>query len=300
MNTTTTKPVLIAGWFSFDLPHNTAGDLLARQTAISWTKEAGLDYRTAVANPEATDEVATQTLNPKDYSAVVFVCGPLTESHILPFIQNFKGIKRIALNVSVVDTSDLSNEFDVIIPRDTSNETNPDISLATPSVAVPVIGLIYVGRQREYPTQRHEEVEKLVDSAVKKVGAATVMIDTRLPHNQYGLSSIDQIESTIRHMDIVITTRLHGAVLSLRNGTPPVVIDSVPEGAKVTRQMEALDWPLRFTIEGLTETQLISSINTALTQSSHDLARKVANDAEKKIQKLRDMYISTLNKDASI
>lgn len=300
MNTTTTKPVLIAGWFSFDLPHNTAGDLLARQTAISWTKEAGLDYRTAVANPEATDEVAAQTLNPTDYSAVVFVCGPLTESHILPFIQNFKGVKRIALNVSIVDTSDLSNEFDVIIPRDTSNETNPDISLATPSVAVPVIGLIYVGRQREYPTQRHEEVEKLVDSAVKKIGAATVMIDTRLPHNQYGLSSIDQIESTIRHMDIVITTRLHGAVLSLRNGTPPVVIDSVPEGAKVTRQMEALDWPLRFTIEGLTATQLISSINTALTQASHDLARKVTNEAADKIQKLRDMYISALDKDAGL
>jgi hypothetical protein len=79
-----------------------------------------------------------------------------------------------------------------------------------------------------------------------------------------------------------------------------VVIDSVPEGAKVTRQMEALDWPLRFTIESLTEAQLISAINIALTQASHDLARIVANEAEKKIQILRDMYISALDKDGKL
>lgn len=292
------KPVLIAGWFSFDLPHNTAGDLLAKQTAITWTQEAGFDYRIAMTNPSSPNEVPTNALHPEDYYAVVFVCGPLTERHILPFIQPFSGIKRIALNVSIVETSDLSNEFDVIIPRDTNTETNPDISLATSSVPVPVIGLIYVGKQREYPTQKHEEVEELVSKAVNRLGAATVMIDTRLPHNQYGLSSIDQIESTIRHMDIVITTRLHGAVLSLRNGTPPVVIDSVPEGAKVTRQMEALDWPLRHTIADLSEAQLITSINSALTQASHDLALKVANMAEKKLQKLRDSYILSLKKAA--
>lgn len=287
--------VLISGWFSFDLPHNTAGDLLAKQSAISWAEEVGYECFVAVARPEVTNEVVTDEQIPGDYDALVFVCGPLTESHLLPFIKKFKDIKRIALNVSIVDTSDLSKEFDVIIPRDSRDVHNPDISLATPSSPVPVVGLIYVGQQREYPTQQHEAVEQLVNVVLEKIGAAKVMIDTRLPHNQYGLTSIDQVESTIRKMDIVITTRLHGAVLSLRNGTPPVVIDSVPEGAKVTRQMQTLNWPLSYTIANIDEKKLTKAIQSALESLSKELASEVVDMAERQLQTIKDTFIKALN-----
>lgn len=288
------RRIAVSGWFSFDLPHNTAGDLLAQQSAIVWAQQAGYTCDVAVTHPKLPHEIATDQLKPDDYDAIVFVCGPLTESHILPFIRRFTGIKRIALNVSVVDTSNLANEFDVIIPRDTPTQTNPDISLATEASSAPVIGLIYVGKQREYPTQKHDTVEQLVAKVIKKLGAATVMIDTKLPHNQYGLSSIAQVESVIRHMDAVITTRLHGSVLSLRNGVPPVVIDPVPEGAKVIRQMKALGWPLAYTISDVTEDTLEQAIQDALGQASRNKAAEVIGTAQRKLENIKTRFIEAL------
>jgi hypothetical protein len=288
------RRIIISGWFSFNLPHNTAGDLLAQQSAVAWATEAGYECFVAVACPKEVHEVATESLRAKDYDAVVFVCGPLTESHISSFMQKFSDIKRIALNVSIVATSNLSKEFDVIIPRDTPIQTNPDISLATPTQIVPVAGLIYVGRQREYPTQQHDAVEILVQKVVQKIGLATVGIDTKLPHNQYGLSSIAQVESVIRHMDIVITTRLHGSVLSLRNGVPPVVIDPVPEGAKVIRQMKALKWPLAYTIGNLTEQQLEAAIQSALAKQSRNKATEVITKAQQELDGVKALFIEAL------
>jgi hypothetical protein len=288
------KKVLIAGWFSFDLPHNTAGDLLAQESAVRWATEAGYSCKIAVPNPVSPQEITTSYINPRDYDAVVFVCGPLTKSHIRPFMQQFSTIKRIALNVSVVPTSDLSDEFDVIIPRDTDDITNPDISLASSSRPVPVIGLIYVGKQKEYPSQQHETVEKIVHEVLGKVGAATVRIDTRLPHNEYGLSSISQIESTIQHMDIVITTRLHGAVLSLRNNIPPIAIDSVPGGAKVMKQMKALDWPLTYSIDRLDEEKLEQAIHIALTKQSRNLTTRKVKDTLNRLTKIESLFVNAL------
>ena len=36
-------------------------------------------------------------------------------------------------------------------------------------------------------------------------------------------------------MDAVVTTRLHGTVLAIKNGVPPVVIDPIAGGRKVLR-----------------------------------------------------------------
>lgn len=289
------RRLLICGWFSFDLPHNTAGDLLAQRTAKAWATEAGFTCDVAVPHPIAADEVATSELKPQDYSVVVFVCGPLTASHIVPFMEKFSAARRVALNVSIVPTADLSRVFDVIIPRDSQEVTNPDISLASKSEPTPVVGLIYVGRQKEYPNQRHDAVEATVDEVVKKMGLAIVRIDTKLPHNQYGLSSIGQVESVMKHMDLVITTRLHGSVLSLRNGVPPIAIDPVPGGAKVLKQMKALDWPLVYTVDKLDEGQLREAIDTAMTKQSRELAASKVERALSELTEVETLFVDALD-----
>ena len=43
--------VLVAGWFSFNYGHATAGDLLARDLACSWLAKAGFAYDVALAPP---------------------------------------------------------------------------------------------------------------------------------------------------------------------------------------------------------------------------------------------------------
>ena len=242
------KPrVLIAGWFTFESPHNTAGDLLARQVLTGWLVKAGYEYKIGVSRPTTTDEVDIDLVEPADYSAIIFVCGPITSGHVTPLMRKFSSIKRIAVNVSVVPTSDLSQEFDEIIARDDISTSNPDIVLLSEKNKAPVVGVIYAGRQKEYPNQQHDQVQSVIEKVLSNHDIAVVSIDTKLPGNEFGLKSIGQIESVISRMDAVITTRLHGTVLSLRNGVPVVSIDPVPNGAKVTSQVKVLGWPITCT-----------------------------------------------------
>src|ERR1035437_10387608 len=102
MKGTPRRRVLVAGWFSFELPHCTAGDLLAQRTAVRWATSAGFSCSIAVPHPAASNEVPTAALEPSDYDVVVFVCGPLTSSHVKPFMRQFPCAKRIALNVTIL------------------------------------------------------------------------------------------------------------------------------------------------------------------------------------------------------
>ena len=76
------------------------------------------------------------------------------------------------------------------------------------------------------------------------VQAAIIPIDTRLDSNAGGLRTPREIDSLIARMDVVVTTRLHGMVLALKNGVPAVVVDPIEGGAKITRQAEVLRWPV--------------------------------------------------------
>jgi hypothetical protein len=44
-------------------------------------------------------------------------------------------------------------------------------------------------------------------------------------------------------MDLVVTTRLHGLVLALKNAVPTLAADPVAGGAKVSAQAQAWSWP---------------------------------------------------------
>ncbi len=77
----------------------------------------------------------------------------------------------------------------------------------------------------------NEAINKLIQSREM----VTVPIDTRLDTNSSRLRSAAEVESLIARMDLVITTRLHGLVLALKNGVPAVAIDPIPGGFKIER-----------------------------------------------------------------
>jgi exopolysaccharide biosynthesis predicted pyruvyltransferase EpsI len=79
---------------------------------------------------------------------------------------------------------------------------------------------------------------------------AVIAIDTRLDENRTGLRTAGEVESLIARMDVVLTTRLHGMVLALKNGVPAIAIDSVAGGAKVRRQPTRSAGPSRSTLTG--------------------------------------------------
>jgi hypothetical protein len=77
----------------------------------------------------------------------------------------------------------------------------------------------------------------MADSALHRAGSAPPWADG-------GPATAAQIESAIAATDVVVTTRLHGLVLVLKNGVPALAVDPVAGGAKVAGQAAAWDWPV--------------------------------------------------------
>src|SRR6185369_5990869 len=86
--------------------------------------------------------------------------------------------------------------------------------------------------------------------------AAVVPIDTRLDANATGLRGPAEVEAAIARMDAVVTTRLHGMVLALKNGVPALVIDPIPGGAKIARQAAAIGWRSVLVVDALDDDAL--------------------------------------------
>jgi hypothetical protein len=154
---------LIIGWFSFELMGATAGDLIARDIACRWLARAGVAPDVAVTDPSLPGEVATERVRAEDYDTLVFVCGPVGDGPPLnAFLARFSHARKIALNVSLLQDPEEWNPFDAVIERDGPATTQPDITFAADELAVPVVGVVLVGSQEEYPTQRHEAAERVI------------------------------------------------------------------------------------------------------------------------------------------
>src|SRR4051794_38481836 len=122
-----TMKTLVVGWFSFERGHATAGDLLARDVACQWLQQAGYTYDVAVTSP-FHDGVDWQSVEPKDYSQVVFVCGPFERGELeTEFLERFGGHRLIGLNLSMQLPLDEWNPFDFLIERDSSVDAHPDM-----------------------------------------------------------------------------------------------------------------------------------------------------------------------------
>ena len=72
-----------------------------------------------------------------------------------------------------------------------------------------------------------------------------------------------EVESLIARVDVVVTTRLHGLVLALKNGVPAVAVDPVRGGAKVCRQAQTLGWPYAYAVDEATPALLGKHSNAA-------------------------------------
>ena len=141
---------LVAGWYSFEQMGATAGDLLARDLVCDWLRKAGLQCDVAVAPPFEGD-VDWRTVDPAGYSHVVFVCGPFENRWpVTEFLQRFAGRRLIGVNLSMLEPLEVWNPFDLLLERDSSLRSNPDVTFLTSQKLVPVVGLVLVHPQKEY------------------------------------------------------------------------------------------------------------------------------------------------------
>jgi hypothetical protein len=289
---------LVAGWFSWEMYSATAGDLMACEVACDWLREAGHSYDVALAAP-FRGGVDWRQVDPGQYAHVVFVCGPFRNigPAITEFLERFAGSCLIGLDLSMIEPPDRWNPFDVLLERDSAAASRPDISFACRQDRVPVVGVCLVHPQKEYKDRgRHQLANEAVERLIASREMAVVRIDTRLDANSTGLRTPREVESLIARVDAVVTTRLHGTVLALKNGVPALAIDPIAGGAKVRRQAETVGWPVVFTADVLDDGDLSRALDFCLTEEARTRARRCRDDAVKKVLRVRDEFLAALTR----
>lgn len=286
---------LVTGWFSFEQMGATAGDLLARDLVCEWLRRAGHSYDVAIA-PPFQGGVDWRSVDPSTYSNIVFVCGPFGNGWpITDFLPHFAGCRLIGINLSMLESLDKWNPFDLLFERDSSVTSRPDITFLSRQAKVPIVGVVLVHPQKEYGEKaKHQVANDAIQRLVASREMSAVRIDTRLDDNITGLRSPAEVESLIARMDVVLTTRLHGTVLALKNGVPVIAIDPIVGGAKIRRQAETIGWPLIFTTEALEQEVLEKAFEYCLTEEARSKAKECREKAIKMVQEVCDQFVSAL------
>lgn len=284
--------VLVTGWFSFPDGEITAGDLLARDAAVADLRSLGVAHDVAMTRtflrggPGSEDPAASVdvlAVDPARYGTVLFVCGPARGRQVDWLADRFPHARLLGVNVSVVGGL---APLHAALARDGDGSTRPDTSLAVPSPSVPVVGVCLAHAQNEYgDQQRHDAVHEVVAAALAAAApagmpVATVPFDTRLATGEPGVpATAAQVESLLRRFDVVVSSRLHGMVLALKNAVPVVAVDPVAGGAKVAAQARALGWPVLLP-DDLTPERVDERLTWALSQDARAAARAVLPAAQ--------------------
>lgn len=290
--------VLVAGWFSFERMGATAGDLMARDVACRWLAEAGCPFDVAAVPPFATAAtVDWRAADPRRYTHVLFVCGPFGNGEpATTFLRHFAGRRTIGLDLTMLQSLDEWNPFDLLFERDSSRASHPDLAFAAPPPRAPVVGIVLAHPQKEYKAGAlHAVANAALHRLTESRETARVHIDTCLdPWNNAGLRTAGEIEAMIAAADVVLTTRLHGMVLALKNGVPPLAIDPVAGGAKLRRQADTIGWPVVFNADAATDDALRRAFDHCLTPAARAEAAACATRAAEQVEGIRRRFVAAL------
>jgi hypothetical protein len=268
--------ILVTGWFSFANGTATAGDLLARDLVCEWLAADGWAYDVATA-PPFRGGVDVQGVDPSRYSHVMAVCGPFERGELERILlARFWRCRLIGLDLTLPTPLEEWNPFDYLIERDSSRAANPDFVFASRQPLPPVVGVCLV---EAYPAGATEVTDAAVRRLVASRPMAVIDVDTRLDANATGFRTAGEIESVIARLDVMITTRLHGAVLALKHGVPAIAIDPEPGGTKLRTQAAAIDWPVIFHAGDLRDAALAAAFAYCLTREARQRARSCGERA---------------------
>ncbi len=239
---------LVVGWSSVLHGEATAGDVLSMQAVAGALAAHRIEHElawSAVMCPPGG--LRLDDADPSRYTHLLWVCGPLTGAAPAALHARFAHCRRIAVGVSLVDANAATvTGFHHVIARD-GPDTTPqrDLAARVPQPGVPVIGVYLTEGQAEYgERRRHGEVSARVQECLAQWDIAGIELGTRLNPRDWRMPSTSaQVESLLRRVDVVVTMRLHGLVLALKNGIPAVALDPVARGGKVSAQARAWAWP---------------------------------------------------------
>ena len=243
---TTKKKALIRGAFSDIGKNSTFGDIQAMEVLCSWLNEIQVEF-------DVLDKVSSKkkniSIDPHKYDILIYVCGPFGKN---TYCKNFSHCLKIGIDVSIEKNEshyiDSQKCLDFIIPRDSITVKNPEFVFKASSPDVAVVGLALVHDQGDKEKSRHQQIEAVVKKYFKNNGYAIIKLDTLITtpirKNQTNISSVSQFEALVRRCDFIISSRLHGLVYGLKNNIPVIAIDPIFGGGKLTKQAQAINWPI--------------------------------------------------------
>jgi hypothetical protein len=274
---------LLVGHFS------TVGDVEVLRQIESRLHALGIDYDVSPYTDASLSVDASwldkHTLEPAHYTHLIVICGPFTPEMAVQhdaIFGRFQHCVHIGVNLTMVKSIQDFNPFEVLLERDSDRTVRADLSFREVSARVPVVGLCLASAQREYGGRRRGDLaaEKL-RRLIQNTGAAFIEMDTSVPVeiNRFGLSNGSQFEAICNRLDVMLTTRLHGMVLALKNGIPVVAIDPVAGGDKVLRQARHLGWDEVFDADLASDEDLAAALERCLSEKAREKAKSIKDAA---------------------
>ncbi|WP_161596491.1 polysaccharide pyruvyl transferase family protein [Paracoccus aeridis] len=236
--TTPSRPrrALVTGHLS------TVGDVEVLRYVEARLQAMGVPFEVSPYDPDLLGLdpgwVDAATLDPADFTHLIVVCGPYGPNYPVKYphvLGRFRDCVQVGVNLTMVAPLAGCDPFDALLERDSDRTARPDLSFLHDAGRVPVVGLCLVRRQGEYgDRQLHDQVERRLRALVARVGVAVIELDTTLPRarNRAGIGSGAEFESILARVDALVTTRLHGTVLALKNGVPVLGVDAIQGGTR--------------------------------------------------------------------
>lgn len=276
----TTRKALVTGHFS------TVGDLEVLGHVLDRLRAEGVAFAVSPYRQELVSMdpawVDAATLDPATFTHLIVVCGPYAAEYRVKYpvvLERFRHCVHVGVNLTMVAPLDVFNPFDALIERDSDRIVRPDLSFLRSVPRVPVVGLCLVRSQREYGERAlHDQAAARLRDLLVRAGVAVVPMDTTVPRqeNRVGIGSESEFESICARLDAVVTNRLHGTVLALKNGIPVLAVDAIAGGDKVTRQAEMLDWPEIVALDSVTDEALDEALRRCLAPEARGRAMACA------------------------
>lgn len=294
--------ICICWWGTFPGGGETIGDLFA----LDALAHSLCEYDINIVSEHnyhftaASKIIKIENLKPNIYDVFIFVCGPLIKESIqqCTLFNKFNDKYKIAIGVSLING--YKSNFDLIISRGNNSSNYFDLSLCSPylsriseklsNVERNYIGVCYRGRQRDYGTQNckdlfvEKELNKLTENSVYSI----LEIETRLDKSKL---SVEEIMHSFYKCKFLLTTRLHGTILSIYAKTPFISVDQILQGGKLTELEKVLNTGNIFNLNAINNKILLNKVHeieqSAFSDKILELRTSAIQKAEFTLVKLK-------------
>lgn len=294
--------ILVAWWGALERGGETSGDLLSVMSVCDELERLGIPYDVCskIKYDTLKHQVDWKALDPTHYDQLVFVCGPIIfENHSFrQLLQKFQKCRKVALGVSGISSNSRfpTFGFDEYLSRDGYDGYPNSLDLAINALPQKplkhmqkkgrlTLGLCLRGAQRDYGKENclSDKVDSMIGEVLDIYNFNPLSINTKLSQeNRNPFKAFEELGNS----DMVITTRLHGSLLSLASGVPFIAIDQIKNGAKVSKQLSLIDWPYVFHADSINSKTLINTISEIL--SSNNIAEILNASQNKAFMKAKD------------